>query len=483
MMKKIFVDNLPKWGGGLGSGRGIKGNIKWKESIGIDVTFIYNGLKGTIKIIAYSNKYLTVSYNDIEHKVSTSAFISGKLGNILNKHTSNFKIEIGHIFNDNNRNIIITYAEHRKIKRNNNFLNAKWYKYTCNECGWEEGWIEESCITRGCGCSCCANQTVVEGINDIPTTAPWMIPYFQGGYEEARLYTRSSGQKIYPICPDCSEVRYKTMGVYAIYKSHSIGCTCSDEQSYPNKLSYSLLNQLNEIYEFQIFETEYSPDWIKPKRYDFYFELNNEKYILEMDGGFHVNDNFMNGQTKEESKEIDDYKDEIAKEHNVEVIRIDCRKSDLAFIKNNILHSKLSYIFNMKYINWDKCEKFALSNLVKIACELKKENNNLSTIEIGKIIGLQGQTICEYLKKGVSLNWCEYDIKKEKEALTASIGRNNGKKIEIFKNSLSLGLFESCSELMRQSKRLFGIKLDRRGVGDVCKGIREQYKDFTFKYI
>lgn len=38
-------------------------------------------------------------------------------------------------------------------------------------------------------------------VNDIPTTSPWMIPYFQGGEEEAKKYKNQSHQKITPICP------------------------------------------------------------------------------------------------------------------------------------------------------------------------------------------------------------------------------------------------------------------------------------------
>ena len=48
----------------------------------------------------------------------------------------------------------------------------------------------------------------------------------------------------------------------------------------------------------------------------------------------------MNGQTAEESKSIDDYKDEQARLHNIEVIRIDCNYNSIenrfAYIKQNL---------------------------------------------------------------------------------------------------------------------------------------------------
>ena len=51
--------------------------------------------------------------------------------------------------------------------------------------------MSERQILNGKRCACCSNSVVVEGINDIPTTAPWMVDYFPGGYEEAKRYTKN----------------------------------------------------------------------------------------------------------------------------------------------------------------------------------------------------------------------------------------------------------------------------------------------------
>ena len=64
------------------------------------------------------------------------------------------------------------------------------------------------------------------------------------------------------------------------------------------------------------FDDEANFDWCKFELedqskygiYDFYFEKDNQKYIVEMDGYWHKNDNLMNGQTADESKYIDDEK-------------------------------------------------------------------------------------------------------------------------------------------------------------------------------
>jgi very-short-patch-repair endonuclease len=305
-----------------------------------------------------------------------------------------------------------------------------------------------------------------------------MVKYFQGGYDEAKLYTKSSGKKIYPICPDCGKIKGKAISICDIYFSHSIWCTCGDGLSYPNKIGFALLEQL-EI----DFKTEYSPDWCKYEfkdklrhgKYDFYFELENRKYIIEMDGGFHSNDNKMTGQRKEESKNIDCYKDELAKEYGIDVIRIDCDKSELDYIKNNVINSNLSKLFDLSKIEWEKCEEFALRNLVKKACDLWDEKTN-NIMQISIILKLSSGTIRKYLNQGSRLRWCKYDGKKEMK-------KANSKRVEVFKDDISLGVFESCVEVEKQSESLFRITLNSSWISQVCLGRQKHHKGFTFKHI
>ena len=52
-----------------------------------------------------------------------------------NKKTIEFKVEIGQIFKDDKRDIVITNREYRKEKHGKSMVNVKYYKYTCNICG------------------------------------------------------------------------------------------------------------------------------------------------------------------------------------------------------------------------------------------------------------------------------------------------------------------------------------------------------------
>ena len=404
------------------------------------------------------------------------------VNNLLKRKTKilEFKAEIGQVFKDSKRDLIITNREYRMSK---NGQNLKWYKYTCNVCKWTEGWLREYHLFQYIGCSCCANQTVIVGINDIPTTTPWMVKYFQGGIKEAELYTKSSSKRILPICPDCGRVSNTWVQICRIHIKKAISCTCSDKISYPNKFSYSLLEQLNEIYGFEYLEHEYSPNWIGRKSYDNYFIHNGKEYILEMDGGFHSIDNLMSGQTKEISKEIDDYKDKMARENGIEVIRVNCDKSELDHIKQNILESKLCNIFCLNDIDWLKAEEFSLSNLCKVACDYKNNNPDMTTNDIANIMRLNRKTIKGYLKKGKLLKWCIYYEKEEKRKASSKNGKANSKPVGIFKDGIRLHILPSCRELEKQSEVLFGIKLLQSGISNVCNGKRPHHKGFTFKYI
>lgn len=309
-----------------------------------------------------------------------------------------------------------------------------------------------------------------------------MIPYFQGGYDEAKMYAPQSNQKIYFKCPDCGRIKNKKISPNQLYSNHSISCMCnSDGFSYPEKFMYSVLNQLNID-----FETQYSPKWANGKRYDFYFELNNKKYIIEMDGEQHKKEKSENScwrTSLEEQIKNDNYKNKLAEKYMIKVIRIDCSISDLEFVKNNILNSELNDIINLYNINWNNCEEFTLNNLCKQVCEIKRDNPNLTANEIGKIFKLTGTTIRKYLKKGSQIwEWCKYNAEEEKKRSNQSLYKN-GKLVEAFKNNKSFGVFNSCAELERQSEELFGVKLFQSDISHVARGERKSHKGFTFRYI
>jgi len=96
---------------------------------------------------------------------------------------------------------------------------------------------------------------------------------------------------------------------------------------------------------------------------------------------------------------------------------------------------------------------------------------------------LSNVTIIKYLKQGTLLNWCHYDAKEEMRRASSKSGKLRGKKVEIFKDSISLGIFASCTELDRRSKELFGIKLNFKNISAVCLNANKLHNGFSFKYV
>lgn len=325
-----------------------------------------------------------------------------------------YKYNIGEIINN------LKILDQCNIKNGKGF--RKGYKYQCIKDKYI-GYISESNLLNNKGCPVCSGRISLKGYNDIHTVARWMEDWTINPIEISNLLPHSS-KKIKCKCPVCNSViGYRR--VSEIY-NHNVVCpNCSDGISYPEKFMYNLLKQLGIDFEYQ-----YSPDWIKPKRYDFYFEFNNKKYIIEMDGGIgHGNKNRLSNMTSEESKAIDNIKDQIAIKHEIELFRIDCKKSELNYIKNNILNSSLSKLFNLSNINWFEIDKQSQKSFIKKICNYKNNNPSVTTSQIATIYNLSSITISKYLKIGNKYGWCIYNPKNEMSKNGAVNGKANSKKV------------------------------------------------------
>lgn len=392
-MKKVFLDDLPRWESGKN-----KGQINWKESIGYKVKFEYDNIKDKFEIISYNkiNNQCEILYNKKKVNIQTGSLQKCRISFIIGNMTHTYKYNIGDIINTTTGKIVIIGL----VKGNQ---GERQYEYKCEKDGYI-GKIKESHLKNGVGCPVCSNKKTIKGINDIATTNSKMVKYFKN-IEDTYTHTYCSGKKVLMVCPECG---YEKQVIISSLFYNGFSCICSDGISYPEKIMLNMLKQLKINFEYQkIF------DWAKNKRYDFYFELNNEIYIIETHGLQHYEEKFKSycgGRTLEEEQENDRIKKELALQNGIKeenYIVIDCRYSKLEFIKNNILDSKLNILFNLNNIDWLACEKFALSNLVKKACDLWN-NGEKSTKIIANKLELCTNTIRRYLKQGVKLSWCNY---------------------------------------------------------------------------
>lgn len=198
---------------------------------------------------------------------------------------------------------------------------------------------------------------------------------------------------------------------------------CDDGYSYPNKFIYNSLLQIENQLDF--LDREYRPDWCKYKYkdkncygiYDIYFEKNNKKFVIEMDGGLgHGNRSYTNSKTnRDELIFRDKEKDRLASEHNIKVIRIDCNyetNDRYQFILNNILKSELSNILDLSKVNFNQSNTQSQQSLFIKAVELWNLGENISQIK--SELHIHESTVTSYLKSALKYNMCDYSVKESR---------------------------------------------------------------------
>lgn len=451
--------------------------INWVNSIGKCVHFCYDDIEDNIIIVDYDKKKSIVTYNyhGIIYKQTSTALKNCQLGKML---FNDFKYNIGDILSnkDNSQNIQIVDRQFT----DNGKQRFKIYKYKCLNCGFEGEKAELDLQVTWCPCCCSSPKVVVEGINDISTIAPWMVDYFQGGYKEAKLYNCNSSKRIHPICPLCGRIKEKSIAICQIYNTKSIGCVCGDGISYPNKVMHSILSQLNID-----FISEYTEDWLGLSRFDFCIPYL--MIMIEMDGNLGHGKNIFNISklTEDEAENErmsslnkDKLKDDIALEHGYKVIRIDSGISEIDYIKKNILCSELAEYLDLSKIDWKMCDEFALKNLVKEVCDYYKQNMNANYESVANKFHISKCTIGRYLKKGLKVDWIT-DLEYK------NILKNNKKHRETYVYDLNFNLlnkFTSASELVRNSKEIFGIQFSSGGITKAVKNHTKYYDKYYINY-
>lgn len=290
--------------------------------------------------------------------------------------------------------------------------NHKWMTAPCN-------------ILCGCGCPVCSGNVIGDGPeykNSIWSSE--YREYFSKYMNENQMKTHmpNTHKKIRISCPDCGS--HKNISPNTLLTS-GLGCMCKGGRSYPNKFMYSLLNQLH---------IEFIPEksfcWSDRRVYDIY--IPSLQCIIENHGIQHYSESFQNvsNRSLKEERENDFYKEKIALENGIEnYIVIDCRYSDIDWIKAAILSSSLPSLlnFNESDIDWSCCDKFASSSIIKTACDLW--NDGLLIKEISDKLNINRNTIVAYLKKGANLGLCDYSLEKSRKRADKDRNKNRRNKV------------------------------------------------------
>lgn len=315
---------------------------------------------------------------------------------------------------------------------------------------------------------------------NILVDAPHVIKYLTN--QSDKLLPCGSQKIINAKCPICGFE--KPISVSRLVKN-GLSCNrCSDGISYPNKFMLNLLDQIGQPYQLEISKKTNGYYWLQNYRYDFHIEINQNNYFIEMDGGFH----FINKIADDaliKQKESDQAKDLLAKEHNHNVIRIDCNylriENRYTYIKNNILKSELSHILDLSNINidWDACDKAGCMSLYIKACDYWNSGITCVT-DIARILHLDPETIRRYLKGGTRFGLCDYDPQR---ALLEA-GHKRARPIAVYDYLGNIcGVFENYIDLVNKSMMWFGKTFKKSTVFACCGGHMNTAYGYMMKYI
>jgi DNA-directed RNA polymerase subunit RPC12/RpoP/predicted RNA-binding Zn-ribbon protein involved in translation (DUF1610 family) len=297
-------------------------------------------------------------------------------------------------------------------------------------------------------------------------------------------YYSKSNQSVYWKCNECGYQIPNKLNINNVVK-HGVSCPkCSDGISYPEKLMFNILLQLNiKFKKGKIFNWSKNIKYKNEKLcgnkiYDFWIESRN--CIIETHGNHHYkNMKWKNKKTKslKEEQENDNLKERLAKKNGIKhYIIIDCYKSELEYIKNNILNSTLNNLFDLNQIDWEEVHKNSCKSKVKEICNLWSMGiKNIN--ELNKITGLGNWAIRNYLKKGSEINWCDYNSKKEMEKNGRQTGKRNRKPII----QLNIkGEYINKYKSMTEAAKLLNLNISN--ISKVCNKQRASTMGFIFMF-
>lgn len=342
--------------------------------------------------------------------------------------------------------------------------------YKCMICGFEDIINDCNSLYRGhTGCGGCSGRKLYKGHNDFATKFPDLVKYFVNK-EDAENNTYGSANIVKTICPTCGNI--KNMKIVDIY-SKGFSCPkCSDGFSKPERFMYNLLSQLNID-----FETEVEFGWDKKRyRYDFVYK----NIIIEMDGGFHKTDNHLSGQSKEQSKEIDKIKDNLAIKHGYKIIRIDCYLKDYSyifdFIKDNIINSEIANLFDLSNIDWVKIDNnLEDTNIVKEVSKIWETHTMLNK-DIAKKFHIGMSKLKRYLKMASNIGLIDYNEIDSRcgKYINPKLLETGRKKVICLNDNK---VFESGIE----ADKYYGLSKD--SVGSVCRGDKLSIHGLEFDFV
>lgn len=385
-MRKVFLDTLVRYKDGAN-----KGKVNWEKSIGAILSFVYDDVSGVIKIDSViDSRHVEIEYNGQKFRIPNQSILHAYLGTLVGKTSNTRKYCVGDVINDKE----ILSCKSCKESKNGHSI----YQYKCLKDG--HIGFQTAYGLRNHKCPVCSNLVVVENVNSIKVTDPYIYNIILD--EDRNTYRRRINKKVKWRCPICNGINYTYLSDI-VNRQHNLPCVmCGDGVSYPEKILFNVLNFVSHT-----FETHKHFKWSEGREYDVY----DNGIFIEIHGPQHYERGFKNvgGRSLEEEVENDKLKRELAYAYDSQIkdyIVIDARKSDFEYIKNNILRSKLSIYYNLKSIDWEYIKSISLKSLVKETADLFNSNVNIE--DIAAILHIHISTVYRYLRKATTIHLCNY---------------------------------------------------------------------------
>lgn len=323
-------------------------------------------------------------------------------------------------------------------------------KHKCLVCNGEFIIRPNALMNHSLGCPYCNGQKVLVGFNDIQTTHPEIANLLVNEEDKTKYYYHTS-TKLKFKCASCNK-EYYTIPTYI---SSECCRFCRDGISVPEKFMLGFLNQTGIDYIYQLSNINF--DWCKNYRYDFYFELNGKSYIIETNGEQHYNRRaaFLGNVSLEQQMAIDSDKKELALKYVDEYIVIDCRRSEMKYLEEGIINSKLSDIFDISKVSFRECQKNVLTSIKIKVCQ--DYNNGSTCEELRKKYKLSPSGVATYLKQGRDAGICFYDEKESKM-------RTLGKPIICLNNMEEFDCFKTAAEKYHMSPHSIKLSCDEHRI-------------------
>ena len=273
----------------------------------------------------------------------------------------------------------------------------------CKICGEEWETLPYHLLDSKVGCPYCAGLKVGKN-NSFSKKYPELVKFLKNK-EDGDKYSWGTHKKILTKCPDCGYEREISINKLGERGYHCI--ICGDTISFPNKFIRFLL--LDNVIKNQIqnLTFEWYPNWDKRCLFDVYFEKDDKKYVIEMQGKQHKTGKWRSKETN--IKEKDEYKRIETKKHGIIEIEIECYTATFEYIKDKILNSELANILKFEKVNWNKIKEHIYNNIIKQVCEeYNRKDYVIGIIDLSKKFNLSRTVIYRYLKIGSENNWCNY---------------------------------------------------------------------------